>query len=699
MSVGVGRVDRSSAPRFGLRFDRGRAQLVLGEPLEAGPVRVESLVAELTVAKGRVSLTEGWRAFRHRRSTLLEAQVSIALPDLARALGTLLSGNGGLGGPSQAEVSLIGAPSSVSIAVRTAAQSVAADVAWGWDADDLLLVLSSARALPRGPRGPIAAAHDLFTALSAELDPTRGALRVTDPLRRALLEALLPAGVRIPSTRGLARSAHVAGGRLVLTAGAQETSEPARDQLEAARSLAGATTALVDGDLPRARRLAGELVGARAPLVRARAIAHATEAGDAAPAQAASPSELAAELIRALEDRPRSATLLSDAAIAYARAEPHAGVAADALVLVGSALAGSASAEADRVAASALGRAALRRLPVDRSLGVHDVALLSRAIELASLEAASARDAAAWEPIVRVLAERATASAGVVIQRAHALALEHAGRPADALVAFRAVLRRQDDDASAAGLARTLEQLERWDEALSAWDRLASLGAIAGQEALAREARFRAASAAEHAGLVEAAIARLEDALEDAPPDLAALQGAAALASRLAVVGRAQEAAVLDRRLPALVDALGPSFAIEGESALVAAIERAIAGGDEGTARACVDSLARLVPESEALPALVSRLESASRGRLLAGDADALRKRAEGLRGEGRIGDAARVLIELFAKTSDAAVLRAAVELAERSGDAATRSAVLDRALAVLPAGAARDAIAARRRG
>ena len=56
------------------------------------------------------------------------------------------------------------------------------------------------------------------------------------------------------------------------------------------------------------------------------------------------------------------------------------------------------------------------------------------------------------------------------------------------------------------------------------------------------------------------------------------------------------------------------------------------------------------------------------------------------------------MLIELFAATRDAAVLRAAVELADRSGEESTKDVVLDRALSILPPGAARDAIAARRK-
>jgi hypothetical protein len=63
----------------------------------------------------------------------------------------------------------------------------------------------------------------------------------------------------------------------------------------------------------------------------------------------------------------------------------------------------------------------------------------------------------------------------------------------------------------------------------------------------------------------------------------------------------------------------------------------------------------------------------------------------------GEHGEAARALVEVFAQTKDAAVLRGAIELADRASDASVRAAVFDRALALLPPGAARDAIAARR--
>ncbi len=695
MAVGTARADRVAAPRFGLRFDRGRAQLVLGEPLDAGPLRLESLVAELSVGKGRISLREGWRAFRHRRTTLVEARISIALADLARLISEAL------GGSARAEVALIGGSASVSLAMRAQAQSVVMDLAWGWDDADLLLALTNARALPRGPRGPIASAHDLLASLSAELDDVRGAARLVDPLERALLEVLLPAGVRVPSTRGIPRSAQVVGGRLVLSAGeGSEGPETARDHLEAGRSLARATAALVQGDLPRARELASALTPASSPLVRARAVAIVAEASDARTAtESETLPRLSTDLACALEERPIRAPELKAAALAYTRSEPHGGVAADALVLAASALAGTG---AHRAAARALGRAAIERLPLDRSLGAIDLDVLARAIELATADTASldvaGGDETAWEPIVRALAERvATQRGDVAITRAHALALEHAGRPADALTAFRAVLRRGDDEPSATGLARVLGQLERWDEALSAWDRVASLRAAMGHDTRAREARLHAARAAEQGGRLEAAIARLEGALEDAPPDLPALEATSALAARLSAMGRASEAAVLDRRLPGIVDALGAAFAIEGHAALVTGARRAIGRGDDVAAQACLDALGRLVPESAEVASLAREIAVAAGHRLVAGDPSTLRKRAEALRAEGRTGDAARVLVELFAASGDAAVLRAAVELAERSGDAEARASVLDRALAILPPGAARDAIALRR--
>ncbi len=206
MGVAAARATPATLPRFGLRFDRGRAQLVLGEPLDAGPLRVEALVMELAALKGRVPLAEGWRAFRHRRTTLVEARVSISLESIARLVADALGG---------AEVSAIGSASGASLAVRSATWSLVAELACGSDGEDLLLVVEGARAFPRGPRGALALAHDLASSI-APFDEARGALRVAAPVRRALLEALLPAGVRAPSTRGIACAASVEAGRVVL---------------------------------------------------------------------------------------------------------------------------------------------------------------------------------------------------------------------------------------------------------------------------------------------------------------------------------------------------------------------------------------------------------------------------------------------------------------------------------------------------
>ena len=112
-------------PKFGLRFDRGRTELVLDAALtlENG-VRLDAMRTELVPLAGRLSLTEGWRAFRHRRSTLVSATLSIGL----RELGSMIERAIGL--PLRL---LALAPNVVSCATTTPALCIATELEWGWD--------------------------------------------------------------------------------------------------------------------------------------------------------------------------------------------------------------------------------------------------------------------------------------------------------------------------------------------------------------------------------------------------------------------------------------------------------------------------------------------------------------------------------------------------------------------------------------
>jgi tetratricopeptide (TPR) repeat protein len=364
---------------------------------------------------------------------------------------------------------------------------------------------------------------------------------------------------------------------------------------------------------------------------------------------------------------------IADAAEAYAKVEPHAEVAARALLTAAEAVTRTA-------ARGRLARAALVRT------GLEVAADVARAIELASED--DANDAnLAWEPLARHLRDPAVA-------RARGLALERAGRAEGALGPLSDALRADEGDVLAQrGLARALAQLGRHDEALTAWDRVVdrTIG-----EARSR-ARLEAARAAEAAGLREASIARLEALVSERPLGALGLEAQGALARLTAAAGQSARAAELDRALPALADALGPMFAAEAADALRAAIARALAASEPTRARALLDALARVAPGARDLAAHEAALATVVEASLARTDPKMLRARAEALRAAGKPGEAARALIEAFVQTSDAAVLRAAVELAERSADAVTLRAVIDRALSALPVGPARASLEARR--
>ncbi|MFO0683115.1 MAG: tetratricopeptide repeat protein [Sandaracinus sp.] len=624
----------SRAPRFGLRFDRGRTELVLDAPLvlESG-VRVEKLRSELVPREGRFSLTEGWRAFRHRRATLLEIHVSIGLRSLATALGAAVGG----------EVRLVPAEGPrASLALSSELFALAVELAWGWDGEDLLLVLEGARAFPRTPRPAIALAHDLAGGL-ARFDVERGVLRVERPLRAILQQALVPAGVRVPSASGLALRASIEGERLVIVGervpGGRP--EPAREALERARARAASLAACLDG---------GPAPEDDRPVVA-----------------------LAEALASVLDDERASAESVMRAAEELARRERHAVLASTALLAAAERVTG----DADR--AASLARAALERG------GLSGPTEIARAIELAAARGAAGAPGLPWEELGRALEGE-----GPTVLRARGLALEGAGRLEGALHAFAEALRAGGTDVLAStGLARVLSALGRHDEAISAWDRVAE--SSRGEGALV--AKLHAAESALAAGHVDGAHARLRAIVAAHAGTVVALRAHVVLARS------SREPLAIDRGLSRLTDALGAADAEEAAVALREAIGRALAGGDAALAEAEVQALERTLGEAGAGELAMHRAaiaQTASRS-LSADDAAQLRTRADELRRAGKLGEAARVMVELFGRTQDAAVLRAAIELADRAETAAARLAVFDRALELLPPGPARDAIRARR--
>lgn len=638
---GARRTD-AETPKLGLRFDRGRTELVLDAPITlADGLRLDAMRTELAPLEGRLSLTEGWRAFRHRRSTLVSARVSIGLRELGSHIGEAL----GL------DVHAIAVDArTLSLTASSEALAIAVELEWGWDDEDPLLAVSGARALPLGPRAPLALVHDLAASAGATFDRERGVLRITRPLRGVLVNALVPAGLRVPASAGLAMHGLVEGDRLVVVA-------------ERAA-----------GGRPQGSREALERARARAP-----EIAELLERGGPAPEDGSAIVLAASALAAELTAEPVATARLAAAADDYAARERHASMASTGLLLA------AERASSSRPLASRLAIAAIERGGLTRS------SALARAIELS----AGGPDARTlpWEHLSRELE-----GGGPVVQRARALALESAGRLADALTTFADVVRAQPTDVIAQrGLARTLDRLGRHDEAISAWDRVHALS----EGEAATEAKLRAARATLAAGHVEGSLSRLRALVAadaaNASPTL--LQAHAELAQSLALHGRLREALEVDRSLAVITDRLGGIDASESAAALRTAFARALDASDLELARAHLRALGRTLGDAgvSEIAAHGEELANADARSLASAEPGALRARADAFRAGGQHVEAARVLVEVFAQTKDAAVLRAAIELADRAVDASARLAVFDRALALLPPGPARDAIAARR--
>ena len=632
------RMTEAGSPKLGLRFDRGRTELVLDAPIVLPHgVRLDAMRTELAPLEGRLSLTEGWRAFRHRRSTLVAATVSIGVRELAAMIGREVA--------LETQVIALGS-GSISLAMLGEAVALGADLAWGFDGEDLLLVVSDARAVPEAPRPALALVHDLAATAGATFDRARGLLRIARPLHAVLASALLPAGLRLPRVTGLAHRAFVEGDRVVLTAdrapgGVPEASRPA---LERARASAESIAACIDGG-PE-------------------------------PEDGGTLATAARELADALAAEPTSLARIASAADAYAARERHAALASRALLLA-----------AERLATVGARCAPLAIAAIERA-GLTASASLARAIELAARDAGPDARKLPWEQLARLLD-----GGGPAVLRARALALEQTDRGRDTLAAFAEAARLTPDDrVVAAGLGRSLRALERFDEAISAFDRAGLLSV--GDDAA--EAKLCAARAALAAGHAEAAIARFTAILREHDASVIALAAHGELSRALA--GRDLAAAIaIDRTLPALTDALGALYAGESSSALRWAIARALKAGDAELARALGRALARARGDDREIASLEGEIAEVEARALASTDVATLRARADAMRKAGDHGEAARALIEVFAQTKDAAILRAAIELADRARDVSIRLAVFDRALALLPAGAARDAIAARR--
>lgn len=721
-----------TAPAFSLRFERGRGHLVLTKAFDitgegrAGRTSVIGRLLELDLdlgpMRGGVRLRGGWASMRTQRTELVSAVLELDLEALtALAPGPVVTLEGAL--PRGR---------GVRITVRDPQRVMSFDACPRWRDDDLLLAIHDLRASER--RGPTAL-FDLLEVLSplpAHLDAEAGAVVLTRPIRALLAEALLPLGMRVPSARGLAYGAPAVvvdghgrarlrvavGASASLGAGVVGTSSssggvpsPATlDHIERvhaeARLIAGVTKALAEGDLDAARHelakirarldesarerleaacaletrrvegqreseLAGPHDSLLPALARARLAVSGPHGGAREPLERAvrswlerEPSDAfaAAMLVRLAEDArrndpPRARWLARHAATHIARLpgddEGWVGTLAQRAVEL-------AEGEVPRAIVEDL----LPALGIDRLVGP--------ALELLSAGLPAAGAASALDEL---LPEDTSA--------ALALALEAIARPE---LADRAWLRlRMREDAETAVLVAARDE-RRGDRlaALESWDRAAELATREGRSSDARRAWLRAGALAHALSLDEGAGSRLAQALAAreivTPDDAVTLVGAIRRADLVELAGRIEQLV-----LAALAADGGESAELVGalEELLGWALER----GAATRARALHAALVRVRPERAGLDALP--LEPPL--------PEEPRRRAERLRTEGRLAEAAALLASLGREERDAATLRAALDLAEREGASETATEIIDTLLGWIGEGPVAEALRKRR--
>lgn len=720
-----------STPAFSLRFERGRGHLVLSRPFDItaedrrGGARTIGRVVELDLdlgpIRGGLRVKGGWSSLRTQRTELVSAVIEADV----EALSSLVVG------PTLTLEGALPHGRGVRIALREGRRVLAFDACPRWRDGDLLLVVKELRASERRGSTALADLIDTLSSLPARLDVESGAILFERPIRHLLAEGLLPLGMRVPGMRGVALGAPAVvvdgRGRAVLRVaiGASASapslgsssssgglaSPAALDHIDhvhaGARLVAGVTKALADGDLDAARH---ELTKIRARLddttraeLRAACALETRAGGDAidegvtllpslARARAAvldagtnhSREELE-HAVRAWLERDPSDALTSALLVQLAeqarrddapRARWLARHAATRLARLPS---GPGSRDTERWAAPLARRAIelaegeIPRAVVEDllpTLGVE--ALVGSALELAAAGLPGAGSAAALDEL---LPEDTSA--------ALALALEAIERPE---LADRAWLRlRQRADAETAVLVAARDE-RRGDRlaALESWDRAAELSAAAGNTADARRAWIRAGALAHALSLDEGAGVRLERALSAreivSPDDAVALVGAIRRADLVELAGRIEQLVI------AALAADG------GESAeLVGALEEllgwALERGAATRSRALHAALVRVRPERADLDELP--LEPAL--------PEEPRRRADRLRSEGRLDEAAAVLAALGKEERDAATLRAALDLAERAGARETARAIIDTLLGWIGEGPVADGLRKRR--
>ncbi|UJR79464.1 Hypothetical protein I5071_15000 [Sandaracinus amylolyticus] len=640
--------------------------LALARPLAFGAGEIEQLEIDLGRLGGAIDLRAGAARFRHRRGDVIRVEVRIDLDALAGALST-----------SAIEVRTIATTSeSLTVALHDATRTLLVELVPAWDGDDLVLALRSARAAIDGPRTTFGDALALLASMRAPLDPARGLARIDDPLRRALTEALVPHGQRVPMVRGARREApRLEGRHLRLRLGERgEVSATVRAALEDARVMAPVLAALASDREDVARRELHAIAGRH---------------------DDACVEPLRAELERGRDELDptvalREALSAHDVEAAARHARSLAAIErCDDLAIEGLTAASRLARDDDPGTAADLAARALARRPRDPELALVWLERVAHSPENEALVGG-----------VRSLAATIAGPRRGEVLRAAAALLDRAGEIDEAARAWDEAARLDPGDVVAIeGLASSLARRGRDDEALAAWDRAAALHEDG--DAAAR-ALLRAAERARIAGHLRGAAARLEDAAEHAESEALQLEALATLAAIRRASGARDAAAEADARILELAER-GAGTTLT--RALHAIARAAIDERAEVRARAAIDALRRagedVAPLEHALDA--GALDALERDAPEHADSDptaralAARSIAERLRASGRLGDAARALARAGAITRDAATLRAALELAEKAEAWDAAREVIDRAIEVVGDGPARAQLEARR--
>ena len=256
---GASRAEDERVP-LRLTVARGALGLELYEPMELGPLTVESLSLLLPDLKFPVDLSGGVTRFRHRRGDLEHLGLSLAFDKLAKLVLPRVKDVV----PEARRVVVWGRSSGIGVGIAGTSAALAFDLLWVPSAGDARVVVSRARGVGLGAP---ALGHAL-RAIDASLDgiaERRGRLVVLPDSGSDLGKAVLPAiGARAPSARRV-RWAEVVveSDRVVVELDAQIV--PPALGAEATRELELAL--LVEtGDQMLA---AGEVEGARAEYVAA----------------------------------------------------------------------------------------------------------------------------------------------------------------------------------------------------------------------------------------------------------------------------------------------------------------------------------------------------------------------------------------------------------------------------------------------